>query len=105
MIDRFAAWLVYGLFGLDPESRLGSSVHFFFYDTTKILLLLFLISILMGIINAYFPSAGCGTFLPRAASSACNTSSPRFSEPSLRSAPARRSPSSSDSSREGSRSA
>ena len=63
MIDRFAAWLVYGLFGLDPESRLGSSVHFFFYDTTKILLLLFLISILMGIINAYFPIGRLRHFL------------------------------------------
>jgi uncharacterized membrane protein YraQ (UPF0718 family) len=31
---------VFDLFGLDPESRLGEAVHFFVYDTTKILLLL-----------------------------------------------------------------
>ena len=37
---RFWDWLVYDLIGLDPESRLGSSIHFFLYDTTKILLLL-----------------------------------------------------------------
>lgn len=55
MIQRFADWLVYGLFGLSADTPLGSAVNFFFYDTIKILILLFLISILMGIINAYFP--------------------------------------------------
>jgi len=55
MIQRFADWLVYGIFGLDASTRLGSAVNFFFYDTIKILILLFLISAVMGIINAYFP--------------------------------------------------
>ncbi len=32
--------LVYDLAGLDPETRLGAAVHFFLYDTAKILLLL-----------------------------------------------------------------
>ena len=32
--------VIYGLMGLDPGERLGSSIHFFVYDTTKILLLL-----------------------------------------------------------------
>jgi uncharacterized membrane protein YraQ (UPF0718 family) len=32
--------VVYDLAGLDPHSRLGSGVHFFFYDTVKIILLL-----------------------------------------------------------------
>lgn len=40
---------------LNPESHLGTAVNFFFYDTIKILILLFLISSLMGVINAYFP--------------------------------------------------
>lgn len=40
---------------LRPESHLGTAVNFFFYDTIKILILLFLISSLMGVINAYFP--------------------------------------------------
>jgi uncharacterized membrane protein YraQ (UPF0718 family) len=48
-------YLIYELVGLNPESHLGASVNFFFYDTIKILILLFLISSLMGIINAYFP--------------------------------------------------
>lgn len=55
MIQRFADWLVYGVFGLGPETHLGNAVNFFFYDSIKIIILLFLISILMGIVNAYFP--------------------------------------------------
>lgn len=55
MIQQFADWLVYGLFGLNAETALGSSVNFFFYDTIKILLLLFLISAVMGVVNAYLP--------------------------------------------------
>ena len=45
----------YGLLGLNADSHLGASVNFFFYDTVKILILLFLISSLMGVVNAYFP--------------------------------------------------
>ena len=55
MIQRFADWLVYDVWGLDASTSLAGTVHFFFYDTIKILLLLFLISIIMGIVNAYFP--------------------------------------------------
>lgn len=55
MIQSFADWISYGLFGLDAASRLGSAVNFFIYDSVKILILLFLISMLMGIVNAYFP--------------------------------------------------
>lgn len=55
MIQQFADWLVYGIMGLDSASPLGTAVNFFFYDTIKILILLFFISMLMGIINAYFP--------------------------------------------------
>lgn len=55
MIQDFADWLVYGIFGLSADTQLGSAVNFFFYDSIKILLLLFFISVLMGIVNAYFP--------------------------------------------------
>lgn len=33
-------WLLYDTLGLDPESRVAESVHFFCYDVTKITLLL-----------------------------------------------------------------
>lgn len=55
MIQSFADWLVYGVMGIDASSHLGVAVNFFFYDSIKILLLLFFISMLMGIVNAYFP--------------------------------------------------
>lgn len=55
MIQQFADWLVYGIFGLDAATSLGVAVNFFFYDTLKIIILLFSISFVMGIINAYFP--------------------------------------------------
>lgn len=55
MIQSFANWLVYVIFGLSPESHTGRAVNFFFYDSIKITLLLFIISVIMGIVNAYFP--------------------------------------------------
>lgn len=63
MIQTFADWLVYGLFGLGAETKLGIAVNFFFYDTIKILILLFVISGAMGIVNAYFPIDRLRTFL------------------------------------------
>ena len=63
MIQRFADGLVYGLFGLSADTPLGVAVNFFFYDTIKILILLFFISVLMGIVNAYFPIERLRTYL------------------------------------------
>lgn len=63
MLQRFADWLIYDLCGLGVETHLGQALNFFVYDTTKILLLLFLISSLMGIINAYMPVERLRTFL------------------------------------------
>jgi hypothetical protein len=51
LVDAFT----YDFINLNPESHLGVAVNFFFYDTIKILILLFLISSLMGLVNAYFP--------------------------------------------------
>ena len=55
MIQSFADWLVYSIIGLDGTTALGGAVDFFIYDSIKILVLLFLISSIMGIVNAYFP--------------------------------------------------
>lgn len=51
LVDSFT----YEILRLNSESHLGTAVNFFFYDTIKILILLFLISSLMGVVNAYFP--------------------------------------------------
>lgn len=55
-IEPFANWISYGLLGLSPDSQLGSSVAFFFYDVPKIILLLggmiFLITLLRSFFSA-----------------------------------------------------
>lgn len=58
-----ADYLVYDLIGLNHKTHLASSVNFFIYDTIKILILLFLISSLMGVVNAYFPIERLRTYL------------------------------------------
>lgn len=54
-IQHFADWLIYSVFNVGAETRLGIALNFFVYDTLKILLLLFVIVFFMGIVNAYFP--------------------------------------------------
>lgn len=54
-LPELVDYLTFNLLTLNPDSHLGVAINFFFYDTVKILILLFLISSLMGVINAYFP--------------------------------------------------
>jgi uncharacterized membrane protein YraQ (UPF0718 family) len=49
----FWDWLFYDVAGLDPESRLGSGLHFFFYDTVKITLLLVGIIFLVTVLRSF----------------------------------------------------
>ncbi len=63
MIQQFADWLVYGIFGLTDGTPLGEAVNFFFYDSIKIIILLFFISAIMGVVNAYFPIDRLRNFL------------------------------------------
>ena len=42
-------------FGLDIESRIGGSVHFFLYDVIKITVLLFVLIFIISYIQSYFP--------------------------------------------------
>lgn len=55
MLQQFSDWFIYEIIGLSAEKHLGIALNFFLYDTTKILILLFFISGLMGIVNAYLP--------------------------------------------------
>ncbi|MCI1779864.1 MAG: permease [Bacteroidales bacterium] len=55
MLQEIADKLVLGAMGLSPSGALGKALDFFIYDTVKILFLLFIISAIMGVINAYFP--------------------------------------------------
>ncbi|MBL4611089.1 MAG: permease [Pseudomonas sp.] len=40
IFTTLATWLTYDLMGLSPQTKLGTSIHFFIEDTTKILFLL-----------------------------------------------------------------
>lgn len=62
-LQPIADYLAYDLIGLNKETHLAESVNFFIYDTIKILILLFLISSLMGVVNAYFPIERLRTYL------------------------------------------
>ena len=42
-------------FGLDIESRIGGSIHFFLYDVIKITILLFVLIFIISYIQSYFP--------------------------------------------------
>jgi hypothetical protein len=46
-------WLVYDVAGLAPASRLGSGLHFFFYDSVKIALLLIGIIFLVTVLRSF----------------------------------------------------
>lgn len=52
-LTAFADWLVETL-GLSRQTRFGEALHFFFYDTPKVLLLLTGIVFVMGIIQTFF---------------------------------------------------
>ncbi len=64
-IETIADWVVFDLFDILPKSRLAEAVHFFIYDTIKILFLLVIIIFLMGIINSYFPIDRVRNYLSR----------------------------------------
>ena len=50
---EFADWLI-SLFGLQRSTPFGEAVHFFFYDTPKVLLLLTGIVFIMGVVQTFF---------------------------------------------------
>jgi uncharacterized membrane protein YraQ (UPF0718 family) len=55
MLKNFADFIVFNLFSLKPESRLGEALDFFIYDTIKIFLLLAVIIYVVAIIRSKFP--------------------------------------------------
>ncbi len=64
-LQNLADWLIYTVFQIAQGSKLGDALNFFFYDTVKILILLFLITMIMGIVNSYFPVDKIRNFLSR----------------------------------------
>lgn len=53
-LDNLVTKFVEAVFKVSVESQLGSSVHFFFYDTIKILILLSLMIFIISYLRSYF---------------------------------------------------
>lgn len=54
-LDDLVTFIVKEVFHLSIEGQLGGSIHFFFYDTIKILILLFMMIFVISYIRSYFP--------------------------------------------------
>ncbi len=64
-IEKLADWLVFGIFKLNATSHFAEALHFFIYDSIKILLLLVFVIFFMGIVNSYFPVEKVRNYLSR----------------------------------------
>jgi uncharacterized membrane protein YraQ (UPF0718 family) len=53
-LDNLVTMMVEGWFGIAVESQLGGSIHFFFYDTIKILILLSLMIFVISYLRTFF---------------------------------------------------
>ncbi|MBS5802800.1 MAG: permease [Brachyspira sp.] len=53
MFLKFADWFVYEILGLSESSHFGAAIHFFIYDTIKILFLLFSIISIIALLRSY----------------------------------------------------
>lgn len=63
--QNLADWLIYSVFNIAQGSKLGDALNFFVFDTIKILVLLFIITSVMGVVNSYFPVDKIRNFLSR----------------------------------------
>ena len=52
IFTQFADWLTYSVFNLTPDSKLGSSVHFFIEDVSKIYVLLIVMIYFIALLRA-----------------------------------------------------
>lgn len=55
MLLKIIDWFVYEILGMTPAARFTEAVHFFLYDTVKIILLLFVLISVIGVIRTYLP--------------------------------------------------
>jgi uncharacterized membrane protein YraQ (UPF0718 family) len=63
VLPDLSKWLTYNLLPIQERSHLGSSVEFFFYDTPKVMMLLFLVVFGVGIIRSFFTPEKTRAFL------------------------------------------
>jgi len=55
MLGEFISWLLYSLIKLDSSLKWVESLHFFIYDSLKIVLLLFVMIFVIGFLRTYLP--------------------------------------------------
>ncbi len=56
-LDKLVAYILQDLIGIEMSSTLGSSLHFFFYDIIKILILLSFMIFIISYGRSYFPAS------------------------------------------------
>nr|WP_320016525.1 permease [uncultured Desulfobacter sp.] len=62
-LPGLSQWLTYDLLSISQGSHLGDSIEFFFYDTPKVMMLLFLVVFGVGIIRSFFTPEKTRAFL------------------------------------------
>lgn len=55
LVQIFADWLIYNVFGIAQNSKLGSALNFFVFDSIKIFILLLIIIYAITFIRSFFP--------------------------------------------------
>lgn len=65
MFLKFSDWLVYGILGLTSETSFGEALHFFVYDSVKILFLLFAIISVIAFLRGYIDNKKVKNFIER----------------------------------------
>ena len=65
IIQLFADWLTYTVFGIVPKTLLANAVNFFIFDTIKIFILLAVIIFVVSIIRSYLPPEKIRAILSR----------------------------------------
>jgi len=53
MLQLIVDWLTYSVLKFSPDSKLGSSINFFIYDSVKIILLLFVLIAAIGFLRSF----------------------------------------------------
>ncbi|BDU49935.1 permease [Haliovirga abyssi] len=64
-LDNLVRYIVENIFNISMDTRLGGSVHFFIYDTVKILILLSFMIFIISYVRSYFPAERTKKILER----------------------------------------
>jgi hypothetical protein len=62
-VESFAGWITFSVLSLDSTTTLAQAINFFIYDSIKIIILLFVITFIMGVINIFLPVEKVRDFL------------------------------------------